>query len=536
MIGSIYAFFTGITGNAFFAGVIVVVMLGIFYIFAYYRLVITGWVFVPKDLSLFRQAKAMAEFTKLAIFPAIFQFCFAVVAVLVLLFLASKNVNVTVFMRLVLLGIAVIVGIILVFIKFECKLEPSNKTYRENGLLLGFYFNLAGKRERLPGYSRKLMEDICSEIKVERSPLCLMQRQICVNENKPNVIVIMNEAFADLNIFEGISLSKEPMENFKRMETIAKGEVRVPVIGGRTCNTEFEFLTGNAMEFIGMDVMPFEWEKQFVPTEDGRALPSLFRENGYKTVSIHPFMGAFFNRNTIHPKLGFDRCVFLEQMVEVSKKGNYVSDEYFTGQVLNIIAEERDQPLFLYGITMQNHYHYYEKKYERYDVMASGDFDNELLGRLNAYLQGVYDADVQLARTVAALRKTGRPTILLFFGDHKPLLGKTAFELYLKTGVVQSSDYTLWTKDQTELMFCAPYAVWSNYDLPKQSWGNITPYKLGALTAKLAGLDLNLYYDFLLQEQVDFRKKFQYIQHDKMYGAGYIEAALSEIRRLNHNI
>jgi len=136
-----------------------------------------------------------------------------------------------------------------------------------------------------------------------------------------------------------------------------------------------------------------------------------------------------------------------------------------------------------------------------------------------------------LARVVEALRKRERPTILLFFGDHKPLLGKTNFELYLKTGIVQSADYTLFTKAQTELMFSAPYAVWSNYDIPKQEWGDVTPYKLAALTAELAGLDLNLYNEFILREQGDFKSKLRHIQHDKIYGERYADAVLSEIRK-----
>ena len=519
------ALFVGLLGSVFVAGSIVAAILAALYVFAYYRLVITGWVFVPKDLSMFKYTKVMAGFTRVEFFAAIAQFSAVVIGLLVLLFFAGRNVNVVAPVRLGLAGFALIVGFVVATVWVPRKIEPGNKVYRENGLLLGFYFNLIGKREQLPEYSREKMMEISKEIKKGVSGISSVSAA-----NKPDVIVIMNEAFSDLNIFEGISFSKDPMANFKDIDAVARGNIHAPVIGGRTCNTEFEFLTGNAMEYIGMDVMPFEWEKEFVPQNDERALPNLFRENGYETVSVHPFMGAFFNRNTIHPKLGFDKCVFAEQMPGAVKKGDYISDEYFTNKVLEEI-NSATKPLFLYGITMQNHYHYYEKKYTSYDIETTGNYDKELLWRLNAYLQGVYDADMQFARLVAALRKRERPTILLFFGDHKPLLGKTAFELYLKTGVVQSADYTLWTDEQTKLMFSAPYAVWSNFDLPKQQWGNIAPYELAANTAQLAGLNLNLYNKFILQKCNFEKALLQYIQYDKIYGEGYANAAMCEIAK-----
>jgi phosphoglycerol transferase MdoB-like AlkP superfamily enzyme len=524
-----YLIIFSVTGSLFLSGLLTAGIFGFAYLFAFYRYTLTGWVFVPADLTMLKQLREMAGFVRLRFYPVLINFFVFMALLLLALYNVAKNIEFTVNMRLrlVLVAFALVNLIILIlngkkvinFLRIN-PTEPANKIYTETGFMLGFFVCLFNNQPALEGYDKKTVLETVQKIKITEPKR--------TDAENPDVIVVMSEAFADLNIFDGVTFSRDPMPFFRSLEGAAKGLVSVPVIGGRTCNTEFEFLTGNSMRHIGMDIMAFEYERRFVPKDDGRALPQLFRKNGYTTVSLHPFKGKFYNRAAVHPKLGFDRCVFIDDMVNPKIKGDYVSDESFTDEMLRQIEAAGDKPLFLYGISMQNHYYYYPKKYPDYDVTASGNLDRETLGCLNAYNQGVFDADIQLRRLVEYLKNSKRKTVLLFFGDHKPLMGKTAFGAYVKAGLVESENYTLWTDEQNKLMFSAPYILWCNYEAQTEDWGDVPAYSLGSLAARSAGLRLNLYNEFLINfNEKGFSERLKLIQYDKIYGQGYADKILS---------
>ena len=64
---------------------------------------------------------------------------------------------------------------------------------------------------------------------------------------KPDIIVIMNESFSDMEELQHLKLSNNPLENFDRIctyDSVKSGNIIVPYVGGLTCNTEFEILSG----------------------------------------------------------------------------------------------------------------------------------------------------------------------------------------------------------------------------------------------------------------------------------------------------
>lgn len=513
-----------LTGNIFVSGVLVTVFIGFFYVLSYYWLCLKGWVFSPSEIGLISQSKGIVKFSDISIFPIMYPTALLLIAEMTLLFFASKGIKLDLRKRMVCLNIY-LGGVLFLFctsfstdnilpmfnINIRSK-EPINQTYRNNGVLLGFYtsyFNT--KNEAYADYDKTMYTTLLSSIeKVE--PVKKAEKAEKAPEVKPNVIVIMSESYTDATLFPNITYSGEVSSNLHRLqESAMSGSILTPVFGGSTCNPEFEFLTGNAMVFAGYGVMPYENEDFFIPTNDARSLPQMFKNNGYKTVSVHPFKQDFFNRKSIHPKLGFEKSIFLEDMVDPPIKGEFVSDEYFTDTILNVI-DDTDVPLFLYGISMQNHYYYNPGKYEEYDVTCQTDRLNEFqLGSVDAYIQGAYDADKQLGRLIDELSKSGRPTIVVFFGDHLPLLGKTAFEVYDALDYVDGIDMTEWNEEDRHRIFTTPYIVWNNYGLEKEDWGTVSPYFLGALVAEQAGIELNAYYDFLLQAYDKFHGMTEYL-------------------------
>lgn len=69
--------------------------------------------------------------------------------------------------------------------------------------------------------------------------------------NSPNIIIIMNESFADFNIINNVNTEYEITPYYNSLTSnIIKGNALSSVFGGGTANSEYEVLTGNTMAFM----------------------------------------------------------------------------------------------------------------------------------------------------------------------------------------------------------------------------------------------------------------------------------------------
>jgi hypothetical protein len=366
---------------------------------------------------------------------------------------------------------------------------------------------------------------------------------------------------SDLNV----TFSEDPVPNYHRLKgQVTSGNLLSPVFGGLTSNTEFEFLTGNAMRFAAYGQIPYYKGDVYVDRDEGRALPSMFGKNGYRTVGLHTYTGAFFDRYLHYPKLGFDEFIAAEDIVNPLIKGEFhgqeiIADEYFCGKLLGIIdgnaLENPDQPLFIFGITMQNHTPYLADKYAETLIKADsgGILTYEDTAALEAYLEGVHDADAVLGRLYDYVQGTERPTIVVYFGDHLPFITQIT-GVYAELGYVEALALEDLTIEERYKMYTTPYLAFANYtDLPG-TWGDISPYYLGALTADAAGIRKNLYSEFLIQAFESFQAMneelyiadgeisaelpessaaltmFEAFQYDKLFGEGYMNRVLAALQ------
>ena len=76
---------------------------------------------------------------------------------------------------------------------------------------------------------------------------------------RPNMIVIMDEAFSDLAVLGEVKSSEDYMPFIHSLQRGADntvtGNLNVSVLGGNTANTEFEFLTGHTMAFLPREAL-----------------------------------------------------------------------------------------------------------------------------------------------------------------------------------------------------------------------------------------------------------------------------------------
>lgn len=205
-----------------------------------------------------------------------------------------------------------------------------------------------------------------------------------------------------------------------------------------------------------------------------------YAQKNYTTVGIHTNTGSFYNRKNVYKYLGFQRTIFAENIANPEIKGGQISDNEFANQIIKEFENKKNSNIFIFGVTMQNHMPYRNKKYENYDVNIYSEYLTDTENQeLKNYVQGVYDGDKMYAKLVNYLKKQEEPTILLMFGDHLP-----AFEYGDK--IYSSIKYIDF--------YTTPYVLWANYDIKDLSIkGRMSPSKLSISLLKLCNIELPWY-------------------------------------------
>ena len=505
------------TNSVFWSYVAVSTVLGSAYVVNNLKIMVTGQAFVPTDLMLAGEALMITQDTDIIIEMALL-LRVALIALLhlPLLFVIFKPKFKK---RLIMLSGAAAVFVLAFVSNFYTNsimpvLEinprgPLTALYRETGFILGFHAALVD-------HNTRQMEAGTASFIAERF---FPQPVVAESDNaRPNVIVIMSEAFMDPTVIRNLEFSTDPAPNLRRLsQHHISGDLIVPVFGGGTANTELEFLTGSPLFFMGSAYyVPYSNTGRYFFRDIETAMPQLFRANGYRTVAVHPYTRYFFSRDMVYPRLGFDEFIGYEDMdlgeyfynelgryVTAAYKGLFVSDEFFTDQMIAqiLLAEEANEPLFLFGISMQNHWEYWPCKYYGWpqDVTSSSPYlTAEELARIDAFLQGIYDADKQLGRLIDFIEARDTPTIVVFFGDHLPILGEHSDRFLEQLGHISDYRPAMWTEEDRRKMFSIPYLVWSNFAPADEDWGTLSTYFLGAQVLRHSGINLNRYWHHVL--------------------------------------
>lgn len=271
---------------------------------------------------------------------------------------------------------------------------------------------------------------------------------------QPNIIVIMSEAFYDLNRLEGaVSYSEDPMRPFREVckEGIS-GDLYVNVYGGSTHFTEFEFLTG--WNTRGMNTGSCPYKEYF--SKDQPSFARYLREQGYQTVAIHPYNGKFWNRYVAYPRLGFD--AFIDQYrMSYQEKCGYISDDSLTKEIIKQFEEKKEgSPFFCFSVSVANHIAILngeEKENAPDQIKVTYD---DALGYgpnkkrwVQEYVSGIEKSGEALQELTDYLKTQDEPTIVVFFGDHAP-----SYAL----------DQLAAGRKDTNLAYSTPYLIWGNYD------------------------------------------------------------------------
>ena len=274
-------------------------------------------------------------------------------------------------------------------------------------------------------------------------------------DKKVNVIAIMLEAYSDFSEFESIEIDKDPYTFFHSLqEESIYGNLVTNVFAANTIVTERSFLTGyyNHPRYF-KDTNSYIW---------------YFKEQGYKTEAMHPIYGWFYNRRNINEYLGFDRYLYYENKFQ-DEQEEFLDDYEFFDYIIQGYEEaiDNNQYYFNFSLTYQNHGPYSEERMSEEDyIIWKNSYDERLYNIANNYLSGIDRTDRALEKLVEYFRNEDDPTVLVFFGDHKPWLGQDAAG-YESLGI----DIDFSTVEGYLNYYSTPYLIWGN-EAAKERTGN----------------------------------------------------------------
>jgi len=200
------------------------------------------------------------------------------------------------------------------------------------------------------------------------------------------------------------------------------GRLEVAGWGANTMRAEFAVLTGIREHDLGYDRFnPYHAFARAPVT----SLAWRLRNEGYRTVCLHPFDRSFFRRDLTLAALGFETFLGRESLGG-SSRAPYRSDPDLAHQVLRVLDEEGPRT-FIFVITMGNHGPWFEagppidpglrQRFNPVGLPQSGQFLR--------YLDGLARSDEMLRILAEELGPQGRDGLLGFYGDHQPSLPET---------------------------------------------------------------------------------------------------------------
>lgn len=310
-------------------------------------------------------------------------------------------------------------------------------------------------------------------------------------EFRPNIIMIMNESFADLHDVGDFETNEDYLpflHSLEGKENTITGDLLVSTFGGGTATTEFEVLTGDTMAFLPYGSSPYQ---MYVKGEMPGVVSGLAAQ-GYQTVSLHPYLATSWNRQQVYERLGFETQLYEDDFGEddTERLRSYVSDRSDYYKIFEVYRYKRpDTPLFMFNVTMQNHGGYIPDENDNFTqtIHLTGEYAGKY-PEVDEYLSLARESDKAIEELMAYFSEVDEPTAIIFFGDHQPNVPSAFYDELLGDTDGDSSG----AEKQKKMV--TPFFIWANYDIEEQqdvqiSANYLTAFALDALGCSTSGYD-----------------------------------------------
>ncbi|MCC8060639.1 MAG: LTA synthase family protein [Clostridiales bacterium] len=389
------------------------------------------------------------------------------------------------------------------FIKMGRVERPQDYSPQAVDMILGAYVDEGVVREKEESAEEDTAKDVDGNTNGIGTP------NITQNMTRtPNIIVIMDEAFADLPDIYGFETTEDVLPNIHSLkENTIHGRLLVSVYGGGTSNTEYEFLTGNSLHFLPVGSSPYV---QYMSGLQ-QSLAWKLRALDYSSAAYHPYLAISYRRAEAYPLLGLEPFYSIDDdLPNETYLRDYISDQADFDNLIYLYEQKNSsQPFFIFNVTMQNHGGYAVGTPEGGMTELAAEIrpvpEDLQDAALLEYLALIHETDAAFQSLVDYFSEVPEDTIILLFGDHQPSMDPEVVARMSRSATFQNGISGETSEDvPPEINYYATFVLWANFDIEEAENVVTSPNYLRVLLAQRAGLELNAYERFLLETMEEY--------------------------------
>ncbi len=221
------------------------------------------------------------------------------------------------------------------------------------------------------------------------------------------LVIVQCESFADPEELFGEGGAHLPELARAKVDSVQWGNLEVSGFGAYTMRTEYAVLFGRGEEELGF----LKYDPYLTACDDpALALPRVLGTRSWRSFFVHPHDMRFYDRARILPKAGFAELVGEDRFAHDDLEGGrYVRDARVADKILELV-DSSSQRTLIYAVTMENH-----GPWAPHGDAGTGSM-------VANYNRLVLAGDAMLGQLREGLETLGRPTTLVFFGDHRPTI------------------------------------------------------------------------------------------------------------------
>ena len=326
----------------------------------------------------------------------------------------------------------------------------SGKSMAENYYLEKF----VDKKDAAALLIRKIKKDELSKVDVNDP---LLKGYPYNKQTNMDVIVIQSETFFDIAKYQdkleknGIVIHDDTITKYFRQyqDEGISGQLYVPTVGGGTVNTEYEVLTGYGAKYFSKGSIVFT----SVLKEATNSLASYMKKyvGNMKTIGIHNHNADYWDRDRVYPLLDIDEFVDITKFTpeeQADLVGAWMSDKTIFDMTIRLLEQNQYTNNFILPVTVQNHGPFLGVKGSPIEVDNVTQKDG---WEIRNYVANIKYSDEQLKIFMDYINSRTKPTMIVFYGDHKPDPNYDMFK---------NSPY--YTENDRINVFSTYYFIWFN--------------------------------------------------------------------------
>lgn len=303
------------------------------------------------------------------------------------------------------------------------------------------------------------------------------------NEIYPDIILILNESFYDLNQITEIETDVPYFENISQIKNLRIGNVIVPSVGGGTNSSEYELLTSNSL-YLMPGITPFN----VLNLNGANSIVSHLNALGYSSLAAHPETAINYSRGQGYSNMGFHIAYFdtaFENLKTYYDRWQKTDESLYSNLTQWYESDLESNPKFMYLLTIQNHSEWNLNK-DDYDIVHTMRDYGEYTDVINEYLTCIYNSDQAFKNLTDYFLEVEHPVLICMVGDHAPYFAESIIDPEFEA-------------DKSLLLRKVPLLVWANYELGEEELGTMSMNFVVPTVLDIAGVELTPYYNYMLQ-------------------------------------